>query len=129
MCYEKNSQNAMGTELIPCSIDPLTGYLRDGFCNQSKNDFGEHIVCAIVDDKFLTFSKKQGNDLLTPIPEYGFKGLRNGDSWCLCANRWIEALNKGVAPPIMLEATHSSILKKIDFETLKKYSVEFKNLN
>lgn len=129
MCYEKNSQNVLGTDLIPCSLDPLTGYTRDGFCKQHKLDHGNHIVCAVVDNAFLSFSKNRGNDLITPIPEYSFKGLKEGDSWCLCADRWIEALNNGFATSIVLEATHENLLKKIEFSILKKYGVELKNLN
>ena len=129
MCYEKDAINVLGTEMVPCSLDPLTGYLRDGFCKKSISDYGSHIVCAVVDSNFLNFSKERGNDLLTPVPEYDFFGLKDGDNWCLCADRWIEALNAGTAPPILLEATHNSLLNKIEFSILKKYSIEFRNLN
>ena len=129
MCFNKNSKNVLGTDLIACSLDPLTGFYRDGYCKTFKNDHGEHIVCAEVNDKFLTFSKEKGNDLITPIPEYSFKGLKNGDKWCLCADRWLEALSFGNAPKILLEATHAKILEKVDFDTLKKYSIEYMKLN
>ena len=129
MCYEKKSKNVLGTELLPCSMDPLTGYFRDGYCNQDDNDYGSHIVCAIINNDFLFFSKDRGNDLLTPVPEYGFIGLKEGDRWCLCADRWIEALKSDIAPKIVLEATHKKILDKIKFPVLKKYGVELQNLN
>ena len=129
MCYKKGEKNILGTELVPCSLDPLTGFYRDGFCKSFESDSGEHTVCAKVTKEFLLFSKNIGNDLITPRPEYNFIGLNDGDSWCLCANRWIEALHYDIAPDIFFEATHISFLKKISFQELKKFSIELKNVN
>ena len=128
MCFENSSKNVLGTKLIPCSHEPLTGFYRDGYCRTFKNDIGEHIVCSEVNDDFLFFSKERGNDLITPVPEYSFKGLKNGDKWCLCADRWIEALSFNMAPKILLEATHEKILDKVDFDTLKRYGLEYMKL-
>ncbi len=129
MCYKKGEKNILGTELVPCSLDPLTGFYRDGFCKSFESDSGEHTVCAKVTKEFLLFSKNIGNDLITPRPEYNFIGLNDGDNWCLCANRWIEALHYDIAPDIFFEATHISFLKKISFQELKKFSIELKNVN
>ncbi len=129
MCYKKGEKNILGTELVPCSLDPLTGFYRDGFCKSFESDTGEHTVCAKVTKEFLLFSKNIGNDLITPRPEYNFIGLNDGDNWCLCANRWIEALHYDIAPDIFFEATHISFLKKISFQELKKFSIELKNVN
>jgi len=129
MCYEKNALNVIGTGLIPCSTNPLTGYYRDGLCRTFKNDIGEHIICSEVTDKFLNFSKSKGNDLSTAVPEYSFNGLKEGDRWCLCADRWLEALNYNMAPKVVLESTHIKMLDKIDFNTLKKFGLEYMNLN
>ena len=129
MCYEKNAFNVLKTNLKPCSTDPLTGFYRDGHCKTFKNDFGEHIICSEMNTGFLNFSKSKGNDLITAVPEYNFMGLKEGDRWCLCASRWIEALDFKIAPKILLEATHIKMLDKIDFNTLKKFSIEYMNLN
>ena len=129
MCFKKGEENILGTELVPCSLDPLTGFYRDGFCKAFDNDPGEHTVCVKLTNKFLIFSKELGNDLITPRPEYDFFGLKDGDRWCLCANRWIEALQYGIAPNIYLEATHISFLEKIKFEEIKNFSIELKNIN
>ena len=129
MCNNTNSLNVLGSELLTCCIDPLTGYFRDGYCRTSSTDVGEHIVCALMSKKFLSYSKVMGNDLITPVPEYDFKGLKEGDHWCLCADRWIEALRNDCAPQILLESTDEKILKKVDYDILKKYSLEYKNLN
>ncbi len=107
--------NVLGTALIPCSYDPLTGYFRDGCCHTDEHDQGSHVVCAKVTQAFLDFSLSQGNDLITPRPEFRFAGLKDGDRWCLCALRWKEALNAGVAPPVVLESTHA---RALDFLTL-----------
>ena len=123
------NKNIFGEKLTFCSKNPLTGFFRNGFCNTGKNDQGMHIVCAKVTVKFLNFSKLMGNDLSTPMPEYGFQGLKQDDFWCLCAERWVEALKKDVAPNILLEATHEKILSKVDFNTIKKFGLEFTNLN
>ena len=113
--------NVLGTALVPCSYDPLTGYFRDGCCKTDETDTGSHLICARVTDAFLIFSKQQGNDLTTPRPEYRFKGLNAGDRWCLCATRWAEALAAGVAPPVVLEATHASALRFVTLEQLEKH--------
>lgn len=107
--------NVLGTPLVPCSYDPLTGYYRDGCCNTDGQDHGSHVVCAKLTHAFLAFSHQRGNDLSTPRPEHRFKGLKPGDRWCLCAVRWREALDAGVAPPVVLESTH---IKVLDFVTL-----------
>jgi len=99
-------------------MDPLTGFMRDGYCRLGPNDHGVHTVCAVMTDDFLKFTKAVGNDLSTPRPEYGFPGLKAGDSWCLCAARWQEAFEAGHAPPVILEATHLSTLEFVDKEDL-----------
>lgn len=109
------AKNVLGTPLVPCSYDPLTGYYRDGCCNTDEHDHGTHVVCARVTQEFLVYSLERGNDLMTPRPEYRFAGLVAGDRWCLCASRWKEALDAGVAPPVVLECTHA---KALDFVTL-----------
>ena len=129
MCYEKGAKNVLGTILIPCSLDPITGFYRDGYCKTFNNDSGKHIICSEVTDRFLNFSKSRGNDLSTAVPEYNFEGLKEGDRWCLCADRWLEALQFNMAPKILLESTHSKMLEKIDFNILKKYSIEYMKLN
>ena len=113
--------NVLGTPLVPCSYDPLTGYFRDGCCKTDETDTGSHLICARVTSEFLAFSSARGNDLTTPRPEYRFKGLTPGDRWCLCANRWAEALAAGVAPPVMLESTHASALKFVTKAQLEKH--------
>ncbi len=115
------SKNVLGTELDVCSLDPMTGYYRDGFCNTGASDTGTHVVAATITQAFLDFTRSRGNDLQTPIPEYGFPGLKPGDGWCLCALRWLEAEKAGVAPPINLKATHEKALDYISIETLRKY--------
>ena len=116
--------NVFGRALKTCSNDPLTGFFRDGCCNSSFNDQGEHTICAIVSDKFLNFSLSKGNDLITPRKEFNFPGLIDGDRWCLCADRWIEAYQNECAPRIVLEATNIDVLKKIDIEILKKFALD-----
>jgi uncharacterized protein (DUF2237 family) len=111
--------NVLGTPLVPCSYDPLTGYFRDGCCNTNEEDHGSHLICARVTQAFLDFSVKQGNDLVTPRPEYRFAGLRAGDRWCLCANRWKEALTAGVAPPVVLESCHAKALAFVTLQQLQ----------
>jgi len=115
--------NVLGTQLQTCSIEPLTGWLRDGCCRTGKGDHGVHVVCAKVSERFLEFSKLRGNDLSTPRPEYGFPGLKAGDRWCLCAQRWAEAFEAGFAPQVVLEATHASALEFADLADLKKHAV------
>ena len=124
MCYEKDAKNVLGTTLIPCSVDPITGFYRDGYCKTFNNDSGEHIICSEVTGSFLIFSKSRGNDLSTAVPEYNFDGLKEGDRWCLCANRWLEALKSKVAPKIFLESTNKLVLSKINIEILKKFALD-----
>ena len=111
--------NVLDTPLLACSFDPLTGYYRDGCCNTDHNDHGSHVVCAKVTQAFLDFSVSRGNDLVTPRPEFRFAGLKAGDRWCLCARRWLEAFQAGVAPPVVLEATHRKALEIVTIEQLQ----------
>jgi hypothetical protein len=113
------ARNVLGTPLVACSYAPLTGYLRDGCCQTLPDDSGLHVVCARVTQAFLDFSVAQGNDLVTPRPEYRFRGLKPGDRWCLCASRWKEAYDAGVAPPVVLESTHERALDIIPLDVLK----------
>ena len=116
-----NAKNVLGTELAPCSYDPLTGYFRDGCCNTDASDHGSHLICVRVTAQFLHFSKAAGNDLVTPSPQHRFSGLNPGDRWCLCALRWREALEAGVAPPVILEATHANALQFVTMAQLEKH--------
>jgi len=115
--------NVLGTELQPCSLDPMTGYYRTGCCENHGDDPGLHVVCCRVTDDFLEFEKQAGNDLSTPMPQYGFAGLTDGDQWCVCAARWAEALEAGCACPVVLESTHMSALEYIDLDDLKSHAV------
>jgi len=115
----KDSLNVLGTALVPCSYDPLTGYFRDGCCNTDEHDRGSHVICAKVSQEFLDFSLRQGNDLITPRPEYRFQGLKAGDRWCLCALRWKQAFEAGVAPKVILESTHINALEYVTLEELQ----------
>jgi uncharacterized protein len=117
-------KNVLGTELQSCSTDPITGFYRDGCCRTGPDDYGLHLVCTEVTDEFLAFSKAAGNDLSTPNPMYRFPGLKAGDRWCLCVERWKEALEAGMAPKIVLESTHISALEYVDLEDLEAYAVE-----
>ena len=114
--------NVLGTELELCCLDPLTGFLRDGNCSTGPQDAGSHTVCAAVDQAFLEYSRSMGNDLITPVPEYGFPGLKPGDKWCLCAARWKEAYEAGRAPGVYLRATHERALELIELDVLKRYA-------
>ena len=116
------AKNVLGTELMASSYDPLTGYYRDGCCQTDASDAGSHLICARVTADFLAFSLSVGNDLSTPRPEYRFTGLKPGDRWCLCALRWREALEAGVAPPVVLEATHESALQFVTLESLQQHA-------
>ena len=116
------ARNVLGTELLPCSYDPLTGYFRDGCCHTQADDTGSHVVCARVTTEFLAFSRERGNDLGTPRPEYRFRGLKAGDRWCLCALRWVEAHQAGVAPPVVLESTHERALDFVSLDTLQAHA-------
>lgn len=117
------AKNVLGTKLEVCCTSPMTGYYRDGFCNTGGQDFGMHVVCAQVTEEFLEYTKLQGNDLSTPVPQFNFPGLKPGDAWCLCAARWQEALEAGVTPPVILEATHVRALEVCNLEDLQKHRV------
>jgi uncharacterized protein (DUF2237 family) len=117
-------KNVLGGELETCSMRPLTGFFRDGCCNTSYEDTGMHTVCVQVTAEFLAFSKKRGNDLSTPAPEYGFAGLKPGDRWCLCVARWKEALDAGAAPAVVLAATHEEALAVVPLAELKRYALD-----
>ena len=116
---KKGEKNVLGTDLQIAGTNPLTGYYRDGFCSTGESDRGVHVIAATLTDEFLAFSKSQGNDLITPFPQYNFPGLKAGDCWCLCARRWKEAYDAGVAPPVILEATHEKALEFATIEELK----------
>jgi uncharacterized protein (DUF2237 family) len=118
------SVNVLGEKLETCGKDPITGFYRDGCCNVGPDDFGMHAVCAVVTAEFLEFSKAQGNDLSTPRPEFGFEGLKPGDSWCLCAARWQEAFEAGSAPRVRLRATHQAALEKCALDDLKAHGAD-----
>lgn len=113
--------NVLGEPLEACSFDPLTGFFRDGCCQTNEQDHGTHVVCARMTEEFLTFSAERGNDLITPRPEWRFPGLKPGDRWCLCATRWREALLAGLAPPVILAATHQKVLMYATLEELKAH--------
>jgi len=113
----ENLLNVFGMPLEPCCLDPMTGYFRDGLCRTDDTDTGTHVICVRVTAEFLAFSKERGNNLTTPIPEWQFPGLKPCDQWCLCISRWIEAEKAGVAPLVVLEATHQ---KALDYTTLEK---------
>ena len=115
--------NVLGTALQCCCPDPLTGFYRDGYCRTGPGDTGLHTVCAVMTEEFLEYSSEQGNDLSTPVPEYGFPGLKPGDKWCLCVTRWQEALEDGMAPEVVLAATHLSALEFVSLEDLKAHAV------
>ena len=117
-------KNVLGTAIEICGKDPITGYYRDGCCNTDSNDFGSHTVCAVVDEKFLEFSRSKGNDLVTPRPEFGFGGLKDGDCWCLCAMRWEEARLAGCAPRVKLAATNQKALKYTSLDHLKEHQID-----
>jgi uncharacterized protein (DUF2237 family) len=117
-----DERNVLDTELQPCSEEPMTGYLRDGCCHHVPSDPGRHELCAVVTDEFLTFSEERGNDLVTPRPELDFPGLEDGDHWCLCLDRWLEAEANDVAPPVVLEATAQRALDRVEMATLREYA-------
>lgn len=120
----RQARNVLGGPLMACSYDPVTGFYRTGCCEAGPEDLGRHLVCIKATAEFLAFSQWAGNDLSTPRPEYRFAGLKPGDRWCLCALRWKEALAAGVAPPVMLAATHEAALQIIDLDTLKAHAYE-----
>ena len=115
--------NVLGQPLVPCSYDPLTGYYRDGCCNTDGHDHGRHVVCAKMTQDFLLFSRSRGNDLVTPLPEYRFAGLKPGDRWCLCALRWKEAFDAGHAPPVVLASTHIKALAFVSLAQLQAHAL------
>lgn len=117
-------KNILGENLQVCCTSPMTGFYRDGTCNTGPNDSGSHVVCAEVTEEFLAYTKAQGNDLSTPMPMYQFPGLKPGDRWCLCASRWQEAQNAGVAPRVVLAATHEAALGTVSLELLQQYATE-----
>jgi uncharacterized protein (DUF2237 family) len=117
-------RNVLGEEMEDCGTSPMTGFFRDGCCRTGPDDQGLHILCAEMTEEFLTFSKMAGNDLSTPMPEYHFPGLQPGDRWCLCVLRWKEALEAGMAPPVVLAATHVSTLEFVDLDDLKAHAVD-----
>jgi len=117
------SRNVLGGPLLACSYAPLTGFYRTGCCETGVDDLGRHLVCIRATEEFLAFSRAAGNDLSTPRPEFRFSGLKPGDRWCLCVLRWKEALAAGVAPPVVLEATHSAALQVVELDTLKAHAV------
>ena len=118
------SINVLGGPLRPCSIDPITGFYRDGCCNTGTEDLGLHTVCCVMTAEFLAFSKSVGNDLSTPMPQYGFAGLKAGDQWCLCAPRWQEAHDAGMAPQVKLRSTHIAASEFCDIEALKRHAID-----
>ena len=118
--------NVLGQPLVPCSFEPLTGFFRDGCCKTNEQDIGSHLICAIVTNDFLEFSLERGNDLITPRAAYQFPGLVAGDQWCLCIDRWLEALEANCAPMIRLESTHAKALEKVSMELLMEYSQSHK---
>jgi len=119
-----SAKNVLGGELLACSYSPLTGFYRDGCCKTGPEDSGTHVVCVRVNEEFLTFSSLRGNDLSTPRPEYRFAGLKPGDRWCLCALRWKEAFDAGLAPPVVLAATHEKVLDFVPLAHLREYAAE-----
>jgi|TARA_B110000902_G_scaffold262593_1_gene339781 uncharacterized protein (DUF2237 family) len=118
------SINVFGEKLAICGTDPVTGFYRDGNCNTCKGDVGSHTVCIETSTEFLEYTRFRGNDLSTPVPEFGFKGLKAGDSWCVCAGRWLEAEKNGMAPRLHLKSTHIKALEIVPMELLKKYAVD-----
>lgn len=119
-----DSINVLGEPLLLCSEKPLAGFFRDGFCNTNKDDVGSHTVCVEVSQEFLEYSRFKGNDLSTPVPEFGFTGLKPGNRWCLCAARWLEAHQQNMAPRVYLMATHKKALEIIPLELLKQYGTD-----
>ncbi len=114
-------RNVYGEPLVPCSFDPLTGFMRDGCCRAEESDLGAHLVCTVMTEDFLAFSVSRGNDLVTPRPEWQFAGLQAGDQWCLCLSRWLEALAEGCAPMVVLESTHQGVLDHVSLDVLKRF--------
>jgi uncharacterized protein (DUF2237 family) len=122
--HNPKPKNVLGGELEVCCKDPMTGFYRDGYCRTGIEDGGRHTVCIVATDEFLAYSKRAGNDLSTPRPEFAFPGLKAGDKWCLVAVRWRQALEDGMAPRVVLEATHEATLQVVELDDLKKYAVD-----
>jgi len=120
----ENPVNVFGDPLLACSLDPVTGFFRDGCCNTGEQDAGSHTVCVEVTDAFLAFSRTRGNDLSTPVEEFGFPGLQPGDRWCLCAARWLEAQQQDMAPRVYLQRTHIKALEIVPLVLLRQYAVD-----
>jgi uncharacterized protein (DUF2237 family) len=123
------AKNVLGESLQTCGSDPVTGFFRDGCCNTDERDLGMHTICCLVTDEFLEASARLGNDLITPMPQYGFPGLKAGDRWCVCAARWLDVQRAGAACPVVLEATHEATLEIVPFEVLLEYAVIPKTLH
>lgn len=119
---QPKARNVLGEPLESCSTEPLTGFFRDGCCNTNAQDRGVHTVCVILTDDFLSYSRSKGNDLSTPRPEFNFPGLKEGDRWCLCAERWVQAMRDGVAPKVVLESTHERTLEHADLSHLMEHA-------
>ena len=117
------AKNVLGTDLETCSMEPLTGWFRNGCCDTDSNDHGMHTVCIQASQEFLQFSKAVGNDLSTPLPQYHFAGVKPGDRWCLCMSRWVEAHEAGYAPKVFLEGTHISVLEHIELDLLREFAI------
>ena len=120
---KSTASNVLGSPLDTCCTAPMTGFYRDGCCNTGAGDMGAHVVCAEMTADFLAYTQAQGNDLSTPMPAFQFPGLKPGDRWCLCASRWKEALDAGVAPPVCLEATHASALEYVSLAELQRHAL------
>ncbi len=124
MNWPVNQQSVLDEPLAPCSTDPMTGFTRNGCCETGRQDVGSHTVCVQLTTEFLEYSKNQGNDLITPIPAYNFPGLKEGDRWCLCASRWKEAYDAGVAPKVIMRSTHKKALELIPFSALSSHALD-----
>lgn len=118
------ARNVLGSLLQVCSVSPMTGFARDGACHSGPQDVGSHTVCAQMTDAFLAYSLQRGNDLITPVPEFGFPGLKAGDRWCVCALRWLDAAEAGVAPPVVLDATHARALQSVALGDLQYHALQ-----
>lgn len=119
-----SAKNILGEVLVPCGLDPMTGFYRDGCCDTGPEDAGSHTVCVAVTDEFLGYTQSVGNDLSTPQPAYGFPGLKGGDRWCLCASRWLQAYNAGFAPRVYVQSTHEAALRVIPLDLLTSMAAD-----
>jgi uncharacterized protein (DUF2237 family) len=119
-----NERNVLGAELEPCGTDPMTGFFRDGCCTTGPEDLGSHTICAVVTAEFLAHQRRIGNDLSTPLPAYGFPGLKPGDRWCVTAVNWARAFNDGVAAPVVLASTNEAVLEIVPIEALRQHAVD-----